>query len=110
MSSSRVSRPAAGASLPPDGVDDSMAIQAIRLRHPWRMVFAVVLLALLALFVIDAAQRPAYDWPTVGQYLFDRRISQAAWITIQLTVYSMIIAIILGVTLAVMRLSPNPVV
>jgi len=110
MTSSRVNRPAAGASLPPDGVDDSMAIQAIRLRHPWRTVFAVVLVVLFALFVIDASQRPAYDWPTVGQYLFDRRISQAALITLQLTVYSMVIAIILGVTLAIMRLSPNPVV
>ncbi|WP_156109839.1 amino acid ABC transporter permease, partial [Cryobacterium sp. MLB-32] len=46
----------------------------------------------------------------VAKYLFDQRISQAAFVTLQLTVYSMVIAIILGVVLAVMRLSPNPVV
>jgi polar amino acid transport system permease protein len=46
----------------------------------------------------------------VAKYVFDRRISMAAFNTLQLTVYSMIIAIILGVTLAIMRLSPNPVV
>ncbi|RNE57025.1 amino acid ABC transporter permease [Cryobacterium tepidiphilum] len=74
------------------------------------MAFAVVLVVIFALFVIDAAGREAYDWPTVAKYVFDRRISMAAFNTLQLTVYSMIIAIILGVTLAIMRLSPNPVV
>lgn len=85
-------------------------IQAIRLRHPWRNVFAVVLIAGAALFILDAAGRSAYDWPVVAKYVFDRRITQAAVNTLQLTVYSMIIAIVLGVILAIMRLSPNPVV
>jgi polar amino acid transport system permease protein len=93
-----------------DAAYPSEPIKAIRLRHPWRIVFAVLLVAVFALFVIDAAFRPAYDWPAVGKYLFDRRISMAAVVTIQLTVFSMVIAIILGVILAVMRLSPNPVV
>ena len=108
-------RPAVGATRPPDGTtvsqgsEDSAPIKAIRLRHPWRVVLAVVLIVALALFVVDAAQRPAYDWPSVARYIFDRRISQAAVNTVQLTLYSMIIAIVLGVVLAVMRLSPNPV-
>ena len=85
-------------------------IKAIRLHHPWRIVFAVVLLAALALFIIDAAQRPAYGWENFSKYIFDRRISQAAVNTLMLTVYSMVIAIVLGITLAVMRLSENPVV
>jgi polar amino acid transport system permease protein len=93
----------------PEG-SSSDPIKAIRLRHPWRVVFAVLLVAGFALFVIDAAFRPAFDWPSVGKYIFDRRISMAALVTLQLTVYSMVIAIILGVILAVMRLSPNPVV
>ncbi len=105
-----VNRSAVGSSLPPNGVGESEPIKAIRLRHPWRIVFAVLLILAFAVFVIDAAQRPAYDWESVGKYLFDRRISQAAFVTLQLTVYSMIIAIVLGVTLAIMRLSPNPVV
>jgi polar amino acid transport system permease protein len=101
--------PGAGADAPPEH-RDAEPIKAIRLRHPWRMAFAVVLVVIFALFVIDAAGREAYDWPTVAKYVFDRRISMAAFVTLQLTVYSMIIAIILGVTLAIMRLSPNPVV
>jgi polar amino acid transport system permease protein len=86
------------------------AIKALPLRHPWRISIAVVLVFLLALFIVDASQRPDYGWAEVGKYLFDRRISQAAWVTLTLTVYSMIAAIILGLLLAIMRLSPNPVV
>ena len=82
---------------------------AIPLRHPWRIVIAVVLLLGLAVFVLDAAQRADYGWPDVGKYIFDRRISQAAWVTLWLTIYSMIGAIVIGLLLAIMRLSPNPV-
>lgn len=87
------------------------AIQAIKLRHPWRNIFAVVLVVIAVLFIYDAAfNRPVFNWGEVGKYLFDTRILNGAWYTLQLTVYSMIIAIALGITVAVMRLSPNPVV
>lgn len=101
---------AGGATHPPGEPALSVPIKAIKLRHPWRMVFAILLVVVFVSIVVDAALRPAYDWPAVGKYLFDRRISQAAVVTLQLTVYSMVIAIVLGVILAVMRLSPNPVV
>ena len=101
---------AGGATLPPQEPAQSVPIKAIKLRHPWRMVFAILIVVIFVSVVIDAALRPAYDWPAVGKYLFDRRISQAAVVTLQLTVLSMVIAIILGVILAVMRLTPNPVV
>lgn len=104
----------AGSETPPNGTGTDVqpeAIKAIKLRHPWRMVLAVVLAVLAILFVVDAAvNRPVYNWPEVGKYLFDTRVVEAAGYTIQLTVYSMVIAIILGVVLAIMRLSPNPVV
>ena len=107
--------PSQGGGLPddiskPQSVDESVPIKAIPLRHPGRTVLAVALILIFALFIIDAAGRSAYDWPSVAKYLFDRRISQAAFNTLQLTIYSMVIAIVLGVILAVMRLTPNPVV
>jgi len=98
------------ASVSPNGTDQAEAIRAIRLRHPWRNIVAVVLVAVLVLFIVDASQRDAYSWDNFAKFIFDKRISQAAGYTLLLTVYSMIIAIILGVTLAVMRLSDNPVV
>ncbi len=95
-------------SMNPD--DQAEAIQAIKLRHPWRNIFAGVLVLALILFILDAAQREAYGWDNFAKYIFDQRISQAALNTVLLTIYSMAIAIVLGVTLAVMRLSSNPVV
>ncbi|WP_449282721.1 amino acid ABC transporter permease [Leucobacter sp.] len=105
--------------LPPGGEGDRSpsthatpeAIQAIRLRHPWRTTFAVVIILIAGLFLYDTAfNRPVFNWPEVGKYLFDTRIVTGAGYTLQLTVYSMIIAIVLGVAIAVMRQSPNPVV
>ena len=94
----------------PESYEVSQPIQAIKLRHPWRTVFATVIAILAILFIIDAAfNRPVYAWDEVGKYLFDVRVMSAIGYTLQLTVYSMIIAIVLGVALAVMRLSPNPV-
>lgn len=99
-----------GGTLPPGGPVPPLAIEAVRLRHPWRVVLAALLVLVLVLFIVDAAGRPAYDWPTVARYLFDRRISAAAFVTLQLTVFSMSVAIIIGLVMAVMYLSPNPVV
>lgn len=99
---------------PPADVSDTdatapAAIHAVPLRHPWRWVGAGVVLVLAALFIYGAATNPAYGWDTYLKYLFDVRVSAAAWNTLQLTIYSMVLGLVLGVTLAVMRLSPNPV-
>lgn len=85
------------------------AIDAVPLRHPWRWVAAGIIILLLGLFVWGAATNEAYGWDVYGKYLLDTRIANAAWNTLQLTIYSMVIALVLGVLLAVMRLSPNPV-
>ena len=84
-------------------------IKAVPLRHPGRAIAAVLVLVLLGLFGYGAATNSAYDWSTFGHYLFDKRVSQAAGVTLSLTVLAMLFAIILGVVLAMMRLSPNPV-
>ncbi|KSU77247.1 amino acid ABC transporter permease [Rhodococcus qingshengii] len=88
---------------------DPVPIKAIPLRRPGRWIAAVVVVVLFGLFVYGAATNEAFAWGTYGQYLFDKRISAGAWTTIQLTVLAMVNAIVLGVILAVMRLSPNPV-
>jgi polar amino acid transport system permease protein len=108
MSSSVTTPGASGPSgSTPSGGD---VIKAIPLRHPVRTALAVLILASVAYFFYDAAtNRPAYDWAAVGKYVFDRRISAAAVNTLTLTVLSMFFAILLGVLLAVMRLSPNPI-
>jgi polar amino acid transport system permease protein len=88
---------------------DLSLIRAKRLPHPWRNLFAVLLLVGAASFVWDASQREAFDWEAVGTYLFDRRVLEASINTIQLTIFSMIGALVLGTALAIMRLSANPI-
>ncbi|OKH69848.1 ABC transporter permease [Mycobacterium sp. SWH-M1] len=92
------------AGAPPQTID------AVPLKHPWRWVAAAVILILAGLFVYGAATNPAYRWSVFAEYLFDQRVLTVGLVnTLQLTVYSMVLAVALGVLLAVMRLSPNPV-
>ena len=85
------------------------AIDAVPLRHPWRWVSAGVIVVLVGLFLYGAATNPAYGWQTYSEYLFNERIMLGVFNTLQLTIYSMVIAVVLGVLLSVMRLSNNPV-
>ncbi|QPK80096.1 amino acid ABC transporter permease [Corynebacterium lizhenjunii] len=87
----------------------SERIEARPLRHPWRWVAAAILLLLAVWFAISAARNEAYGWPTYFAYLLDTRIAVAAAHTIAITVLAMLIGVAGGVVLAVLRLSPNPV-
>ncbi|MGK8504941.1 amino acid ABC transporter permease [Nocardia asiatica] len=96
----------------PGGADPAREpepIEAVPLRRPGRWIAAAVILVLVALFVYGAATNPAYRWDTYWKYLFDSRITAGAIVTLELTVCAMAIAVGLGTMLAVMRLSPNPV-
>jgi polar amino acid transport system permease protein len=90
------------------GVADN-TIDAVPLRRTGRWIAAVVIVALLALLVYGAATNDNYQWETYRKYLFDSRISKGAWVTIQVTFWAMLFGIVLGVILAVMRLTRNPV-
>lgn len=85
------------------------AIDAVPLRHPWRWTGAAAIIGVVALFAWGAATNDAYGWEYYRKYLFDHRVSAAAWNTLQLTFWSMVLGLLLGVILAVMRLSPNPI-
>ncbi|HVC77931.1 MAG TPA: amino acid ABC transporter permease [Candidatus Micrarchaeaceae archaeon] len=85
-------------------------IKAIPVRHPWRWVSTVVVVAIVAVIVDIFVTAPNMNWAVIRQYLFGRLILQGIVITLELTVIAMIIGVVLGIVLAVMRLSPNPVV
>jgi polar amino acid transport system permease protein len=85
-------------------------IKAVPVRRLGRWIAAVILLIIAASLIRSAVVNPRFGWHIVGHYLFDSRILHGVVVTIRLTVLSMVIGIALGVVLAVMRLSPNPVV
>jgi polar amino acid transport system permease protein len=92
---------------PPTSAD---SIEAVPVRHPWRWVSGAIVVILGATVVNSIATNPRFGWGTVGHYLFSSRVLHGLVVTLELTVIAMAVGIVLGVVLAVMRLSPNPLV
>jgi polar amino acid transport system permease protein len=89
------------------GPEPPEEIQAVPVRHPGRWIAAAVVALIAASLIRSAIDNPNFHWDVVGDYLFDDRILKGLVKTLQLTVLAMAIGIVLGVLLAVMRLSPN---
>ena len=84
-------------------------LQAVPVRHPGRWVAVAVIAVLVAMLVHSFLTNPNFEWDVVGQYLFSDPVLRGLRNTLILTVLAMAIGIVGGVLLAVMRLSPNPV-
>jgi polar amino acid transport system permease protein len=81
-----------------------------RRRTPWgQIVLAAFLLVLLFLVLRLFATNANMRWDIVGKYLFESTVLQGVWTTIELTVISQALAIVLGVALALLQQSSNPV-
>jgi len=85
------------------------AIQAVPVRHPGRWVAIVAIAVLVAMLVNSFVTNPNWNWPLIREWIFSPPILRGVGVTILLTVLSMVIGVALGVVLAIMRLSPNPV-
>ena len=81
----------------------------IRLRHPWRWVGGALLILLAAMFLNLLVFNANMQWDVVGAYLFDREILAGLGRTLILTALAMVIGLLIGMVLAVMRLSDNPI-
>ena len=92
------------AATPPD------QIKAIPVRHWGRWVAAAVILYVAVALADSIATNNRFQWGIVRHYFFSRRVLDGLVVTLELTVLSMAIGIVLGVVLAVMRLSTNPLV
>jgi polar amino acid transport system permease protein len=92
------------------GTERPEDIKAVPVRRPGRWIASAIVLIIAASLVRAIVVNPRFQWSVVGHYLFDPRILHGVRITIELTIISMAVGIVLGVILAVMRLSPNPLV
>ncbi|MFD1539840.1 amino acid ABC transporter permease [Nonomuraea guangzhouensis] len=83
-------------------------IQAVPLRHPGRWVGAAVL-GFVAIFLLQGwVANPRMQWEVVGEYLFSPAVLSGLATTLLLTVLAMVVGVAGGVVLAVLRMSPNP--
>jgi polar amino acid transport system permease protein len=85
-------------------------IKAIPVRRPGRWVAAAIILYLAAAIVKSVATNPRFEWGIIRHYFTSSRVLQGLITTLELTVLCMAIGIAIGIVLAVMRLSPNPLV
>jgi polar amino acid transport system permease protein len=91
-------------------------LKVVPVRHPWRWVASAVTLVLLAMLVNTllfshvergGTREGRYQWAVVGKYLFYAPVLRGVVVTLELTAIAMAVGIVLGVVLAVMRLSRN---
>ncbi|MFD4606969.1 amino acid ABC transporter permease [Streptomyces sp. NPDC058440] len=92
-----------------DKVSDS-DLTVVPKRHPVRWLTAVVLLLVGVATLRSVFTNPRFQWDVVNTYLRDISIGRGLAVTLELTAICMVLGVALGVVLAVMRLSVNPVV
>jgi polar amino acid transport system permease protein len=85
-------------------------IDAVPVRHPGRWVMLLVVLVLAGMVVSSFLTNDVWDWSFAWKVMQQKPVIEGLWKgTLFGTIGSMAIGIVLGVILAVMRLSPNPV-
>ncbi|HEV7835421.1 MAG TPA: amino acid ABC transporter permease [Caballeronia sp.] len=77
-------------------------------RYYGRYLASVVILAIVA-YIVVAFARGQIDWVVVGRFLTAKSILTGLGDTIVMTILAMALGIVLGVIVAIMRLSTNPV-
>lgn len=85
-------------------------IKAVPVRHPWRWVAVGALSVLVAMFVHLLVTNKAFNWPFMVDNMFRPPVVDGLlYGTVLMTVTAMALGIVLGVVIAVMRLSANPI-
>jgi polar amino acid transport system permease protein len=85
-------------------------LRVVPVRHPGRWVAVAVLAVLAAMLVNSLVRNPRWEWDYVRGYFTYEAILRGIVVTLELTVLAMAIGLAGGIILAVMRLSPNPIV
>lgn len=78
-------------------------------RHPWRWVSGILLIVALLAVVWSVATNPKLHWASVSEFLFSPTILGGLGTTVLLACLSMLIGIGIGLLMALLRRSANPV-
>jgi len=90
--------------------DGPEPIRAIPVRHPGRWVALAVIAVLVAMFVNMLVTNDAFQWSFMFDNMFKKPVLEGVRTSLILTIEAMILGVALGIVIAVMRLSPNPVI
>ncbi|SEM78496.1 amino acid ABC transporter permease [Streptacidiphilus jiangxiensis] len=86
-----------------------LAARPVPLRRPGRWLTALTLLVLLAMFGHTVLTNPRFQWSVVGDFFLSGSILRGLALTLWLTAAVMASGYLLGIGVAAMRLSRNPV-
>ena len=100
----------------PGAGGDPSTMKIVPVRHPWRWVASAVIVVLLGMLVNTlvfshvtrgGVREGRFQWGVVGHYLFAPSVLRGIEVTLELTVIAMVAGLLIGIVLAVMRLSPS---
>lgn len=89
----------------------------VPVRHPGRWIGGAVVAVLLAMLIHSLAfssvnrgnrLQDRFEWSVIGKYFTGRVVLEGVVVTLELTVLAMLVGTVLGIVMAVLRLSPNP--
>jgi polar amino acid transport system permease protein len=95
--------------VPPTSNPAMSVAGAVPVRRPGRWIATAIVLGLAAALAKSVITNPRFQWGVVGDYLFAKPILDGLRLTLFLTVVAQSLGIVIGIVLAVMRLSPNPI-
>jgi len=84
-------------------------VKAVPVRHPGRWVATVVIAILVAMFVHMLVTNDAFQWGFMFDNMFRPPVIEGVRTALLVTILAMILGVALGIVVAVMRLSPNPI-
>jgi polar amino acid transport system permease protein len=84
-------------------------IKAVPVRHPGRWIAIGVLAVLVAMFIHVLVANKAFHWSFMVDNMFRPPIIRGVRGTVLMTILAMLIGVTLGIVIAVMRLSDNPI-
>ena len=88
---------------------DAERLTVVPLRHVGRWISGGVALLVLGLVVRAFAENHKIAWEAIPRYLFSAPILTGVWHTVLLALLAQSIGVVLGILLAALRLSENPV-
>lgn len=95
--------------LTPAGSPPANRVAVQPLRHPGRWVTTAIVALLAAAFLQNLVTNDRFEWQVVGTYFFSVPVLNGLFLTVELTAIAMFGGIVIGILVAVMRLSSNPV-
>ncbi len=92
-----------------DGDGQLLTVRLVAARHPGQWVSAALVLLLFAMLVNTLVTNQRFQWGVVGDYFVNGSIMRGLLLTLWMTAAVMTCGFLIGIGLAAMRLSSNPI-